>query len=102
MSQGCTDDCKHNIQASVYVSAVSTKVLSCTDPKIRKGFREERLKARGWQDSVIIEYKNFANWLIQNSSTAFNPPMPTIDTSELSPKEVAQEIKQWILNNWSE
>ncbi|MNW30652.1 hypothetical protein D3C74_75440 [compost metagenome] len=69
--------------------------LHCND-----SIREERLKARGWQDSVIKEYKNFANWLIQNSSSAFNPPMPTIDTSELSPKEVAQEIKKWVLNNW--
>jgi len=69
--------------------------LHCNDST-----REERLKARGWKDSVINEYKDFANWLIQNSNIAFDPPMPTINTSELTPEEVAQEIKDWVLINW--
>ncbi|EPY05827.1 nucleoside kinase, CMP and AMP kinase [Paenibacillus alvei TS-15] len=62
--------------------------------------REERLKARGWEECLINDHKNFANWLINNSKTAFNPPMPTIDTTELPAEEVAKQIKDWILKNW--
>ncbi|WP_458122811.1 AAA family ATPase [Paenibacillus sp. Z3-2] len=62
--------------------------------------RETRLKSRGWDENSIEDHKNFANWLLQNSKTAFDPEMPTIDTSELSAKEVADQIKEWILKNW--
>ncbi|WP_135550679.1 AAA family ATPase [Paenibacillus cymbidii] len=62
--------------------------------------REERLTARGWEKSLIEEYEKFANWLIQNATAAFNPPMPTINTTNLPPKEVAKQIKDWVMMNW--
>ncbi|MDR6723630.1 broad-specificity NMP kinase [Paenibacillus amylolyticus] len=62
--------------------------------------RAARLLARGWGNEAVQEHKNFANWLVQNASVAFTPPMPTINTSELAPEEVAKEIKDWVLSNW--
>ncbi|WP_440118978.1 AAA family ATPase [Paenibacillus sp. QZ-Y1] len=62
--------------------------------------RAERLYARGWGEDAVQEHKNFANWLVQNSNTAFTPPMSTIDTTLLQPEEVAKHIKEWVLANW--
>ncbi|WP_442603115.1 AAA family ATPase [Paenibacillus sp. KN14-4R] len=70
--------------------------LHCND-----SVREERLKARGWGENSIEDHKNFANWLVHNANTAFNPPMQITDTSELLPEEVAEQIKDWILKNWN-
>lgn len=69
--------------------------LHCNDQT-----REQRLRSRGWEETLIEEHKNFANWLLINSDRAFNPPMPTIDTSKLPPEKVAKEIKDWIIKNW--
>jgi broad-specificity NMP kinase len=62
--------------------------------------REQRLMTRGWDESSIEEYKNFAGWLLQNADKAFKPAMPTIDTTNTHPDEVAKQIKEWVLKNW--
>jgi len=69
--------------------------LDCNDQ-----VREQRLKARGWNDEAVEDHKNFARWLRENSDRAFDPPMPTIDTSNLSPEEAAEQIKHWVIQNW--
>ena len=58
--------------------------------------RRERLNIRGWTEEQIIEYQNFAQWLLDNASSKFDPPMPTIDTSSIGPDEVASAIVNWI------
>lgn len=62
--------------------------------------RETRLKARGWEESAIEDHRKFAEWLIQNADQAFNPSMPTIDTTSLPPEEVAKQIQNWVIKNW--
>ncbi|WP_181151080.1 hypothetical protein [Paenibacillus sp. PCH8] len=62
--------------------------------------RESRLRARGWDENLIEDHKNFANWLIQNSETAFDPAMSTIHSTELSAEEAAEQIKEWVWKNW--
>lgn len=62
--------------------------------------REKRLQARGWNENTIEDHRNFANWLVQNADTAFNPAMPTIDTTTLSSEEAAKRIEQWVRKNW--
>lgn len=49
---------------------------------------------------MIEDHKNFANWLLQNSETAFNPAMLNLDTTELTVDVVAEHIQEWVLKNW--
>lgn len=70
--------------------------LHCADAE-----REARLKARPeWRgsggDAFITEHINFAHWLLDNASTAFNPPMPTVDTTGISAAQAAALIADWI------
>ncbi len=64
--------------------------------------REHRLRARpSWRqssnDAFIEEHRRFANWLLDNATTAYNPPMATVDTSNSSVTEVAAAIARWVL-----
>lgn len=58
--------------------------------------RNSRLKARNWDDDLIYEHLNFAKWLINNAEIAFDPPMPTIDTTNTAVEEVANQIMIWV------
>ncbi len=71
--------------------------LHCCDE-----IREQRLRARPeWRQNAsneyINEHKQFARWLIDNASTKYDPPMPTVDTSNKPVAEVAGAIAQWVL-----
>jgi hypothetical protein len=71
--------------------------LHCSDE-----VREQRLRTHPtWRqssnDAVIEEHRQFARWLIDNAMTAYNPPMPTVDTSNSSTTEVAATIARWVL-----
>src|SRR5271167_4208618 len=51
--------------------------------------REQRLRTRpSWRqsshDAFIEEHRKFAHWLLDNATTAYDPPMPIIDTSNSS------------------
>ncbi|MDO7907678.1 AAA family ATPase [Paenibacillus sp. JX-17] len=69
--------------------------LHCNDQT-----REQRLRARGWEENLIAEYKSFADWLLMNSEQAFDPPMTTLDTTMLSPEKAAEYIKDWVRSHW--
>ncbi|CAI6052302.1 hypothetical protein PAECIP112173_01442 [Paenibacillus sp. JJ-100] len=87
-----------NIASSNYIERFERILfinLHCDDTT-----RETRLKARGWNKNAIEDHRNFANWLVQNADTAFNPAMPTIDTTNLSSEEAAKQIEQWVKRNW--
>ncbi|WP_154983479.1 hypothetical protein [Paenibacillus xylanexedens] len=62
--------------------------------------REMRLQARGWDENAIEDHRNFANWLLQNADKAFDPAMPTVDTTDLSSEEAAKQIEEWVRANW--
>lgn len=59
--------------------------------------REKRLLDRNWSEEEIQNHKNFANRLLELADEAFDPPMPTIDTSNIDVTEVASQIKNWVL-----
>ena len=64
--------------------------------------REHRLRARpSWRqssnDAFIEEHRWFANWLLDNATTAYNPPMATVDISNSSVTEAAAAIARWVL-----
>lgn len=59
--------------------------------------REKRLRERNWPDEDIQNHINFAKRLIEIAHEDFNPPMPTIDTSNTDVTNIASEIKEWVL-----
>nr|WP_167201886.1 AAA family ATPase [Paenibacillus sp. BK720] len=60
--------------------------------------REKRLRERNWTDEMIQDYKNFAKELLEISDSAFDPPMPTVVTTNNNVEEaVAVQIKAWVL-----
>lgn len=65
--------------------------LHCNDET-----RESRLRARNWSEDMIGEHKSFAKWLLENANTAYDPPMPTVDTSHTEVYQVAQQISEWV------
>lgn len=87
-----------NIASSKYIdqfAQIHYVNLHCDDH-----VREARLQARGWNEDAIEDHRNFANWLLQHADTAFNPAMPTIDTTDLSSEEAAKQIERWVRQNW--
>ncbi|CAG7637931.1 hypothetical protein PAESOLCIP111_03894 [Paenibacillus solanacearum] len=68
--------------------------------------RNSRLRHRAdqaiWTDEMLRSHETFARWLLDNADTAYNPPMPTIDTTDTPPAEVAEQIKEYVLRKWKE
>jgi hypothetical protein len=52
------------------------------------------------EEEHIQEHKSFSKWLLDNADKAFNPHMPTVNTTHLKPSEVVLEIREWIVK-WS-
>ncbi|HLN65185.1 MAG TPA: hypothetical protein VK464_27000 [Symbiobacteriaceae bacterium] len=67
--------------------------------------RAARLRARpayrGTTEAFIADHANFARWLLTNAATAFDPPMPTVDSTGRPPGEVAAEVASWVLTHWT-
>ncbi|WP_238162550.1 nucleoside kinase [Cohnella sp. AR92] len=61
--------------------------------------REKRLRERNWTDEMIRNHLDFANALLEIAAKEFDPPMPTIDTTELDASAVASRIKDWVLRH---
>jgi hypothetical protein len=59
--------------------------------------REKRLRERNWSEEEIQNHKNFAKRLLEIADEVYNPPMPTIDTTDTDITEVASQIKEWVL-----
>lgn len=59
--------------------------------------REKRLRERNWPEEEIQNHKNFANRLLEITDEVYDPPMPTIDTTDADVVEVACQIKEWVL-----
>lgn len=59
--------------------------------------REKRLCERNWSEEMIQDHKNFAKALLDIADKNFNPPMPTIDTTDTDVTLVASQIKEWVL-----
>ena len=69
--------------------------LHCDDAS-----RERRLLTRRTWDvparAFIEKHQAFAAWLLAEASTAFDPPMPTFDTTQSTPDEVAAQVVRWV------
>ncbi|GIO56965.1 hypothetical protein J21TS7_52830 [Paenibacillus cineris] len=59
--------------------------------------REKRLRERNWSEEEIQNHKNFAKRLLEIADDVYDPPMPTIDTTDTDVAEVASRIKEWVL-----
>lgn len=75
--------------------------LHCDDKTRNYRLRNREDKAT-WTDELIKSHEEFAQWLLNNAATAYNPPMPTIDTSTTPISEVAEQIKMYVLKKWNE
>ncbi|WP_308638206.1 AAA family ATPase [Paenibacillus silvisoli] len=67
--------------------------------------RNRRLRSRAdkdtWTDDMLKAHQEFAQWLLANAATAYNPPMPTIDTTAAPPAEVAKQINAYVREKWN-
>jgi hypothetical protein len=74
--------------------------LHCNDAA-----RDARLRARpGWRgctEEFIAEHRRFAQWLLDNAATAFDPPMITVDTTNAPVSAVAGQIRDWARERWA-
>ncbi|MFC5653456.1 hypothetical protein ACFPYJ_30930 [Paenibacillus solisilvae] len=65
--------------------------------------RESRLRARpqwrGVTEEFIADHKRFAQWLLDNAAIEYEPPMPTIDNTNINDVEAARQISSWV-NHW--
>lgn len=75
--------------------------LHCDDATRNNRLRSRPNKAT-WTDEKLKDHEEFAQWLLDNAETAFNPPMPTIDTTYTQPSEVAKQIKEYVIQKWRE
>lgn len=75
--------------------------LHCDDTTRNHRLRNREDKAM-WTDDMLKQHEQFAQWLLDNAETAYNPPMPTIVTTSTPPAEVAEQIKEYVLLKWNE
>jgi broad-specificity NMP kinase len=75
--------------------------LHCDDATRNNRLRNREDKAM-WTDDMIKQHEHFAQWLLDNAETAYDPPMPTIDTTTTPPSQVADQIKSYVLARWKE
>lgn len=88
-------DTYHNFREVCFIN------LHCDDATRNHRLRNRADKAN-WTDELLKEHEEFAQWLINNAETAYNPPMPTIDTTFTPPPQVAEQIKKYVLSKWNE
>lgn len=75
--------------------------LHCDDATRNSRLRNRDDKAM-WTDDMLKQHEQFAQWLLDNAETHYNPPMPTIDTTSTSPSQVAEQIKRYAMLKWNE
>ena len=72
--------------------------LHCADET-----RAARLRARpawrGCDEAFIEKHRQFAQWLLEQATTAFDPPLVTVETTTESAQEVAAQIREWVLDH---
>jgi hypothetical protein len=66
--------------------------LHCDDTTRNNRLRNREDKAT-WTDEMLKSHEQFAQWLLDNAETEYNPPMPTIDTTSTPPSEVQSKLK---------
>jgi broad-specificity NMP kinase len=74
--------------------------LHCDDDTRNNRLRN-RLDKDTWTDEMLKAHEEFAQWLLANADTAYNPPMPTIDTTLTPPAEIALQIREFVLGKWN-
>ncbi|MHA7963208.1 hypothetical protein ACX93W_03610 [Paenibacillus sp. CAU 1782] len=72
--------------------------LHCDDATRNSRLRNREDKAM-WSDDMLKQHEQFAQWLLDNAETAYNPPMPTIDTTSTPTSHVAEQIKRYVMIN---
>ena len=72
--------------------------LHCDDE-----MRAARLRARptwrGCDEAFIEKHRQFAQWLLDQATTAFDPPLVTVETTHRSTQAVAAQIRVWALDH---
>ena len=74
--------------------------LHCDD-ETRNNRLRNRLDKDTWTDEMLKAHQEFAQWLLDNAETAYNPPMPTIDTTLTPPAEIALQIREFVAEKWN-
>lgn len=75
--------------------------LHCDDSTRNSRLQNREDKAM-WTDDMLKQHEQFAQWLLSNAETEYNPPMPTIDTTSTPPSQVAEQIKSYVMLKWDE
>jgi gluconate kinase len=75
--------------------------LHCDDATRNTRLRN-RADSATWTDEMLKSHEQFAQWLLDNAETAYDPPMPTIDTATTPSSEVAEQIKSYVMLRWNE
>ena len=73
--------------------------LHCDDATRNSRLRNREDKAM-WTDDMLNQHEQFAQWLLNNAATEYNPPMPTIETTSTPPFDVAEQIKRYVMLKW--
>ncbi|MFC6332079.1 AAA family ATPase [Paenibacillus septentrionalis] len=73
--------------------------LHCDDATRNHRLRNREDKAT-WTDDMLKQHEQFAQWLLDNADSAYDPPMPTIETTTNPPSAVAEQIKAYIMTKW--
>ena len=84
------DQCDHR----PFFSQIYYLNLHCDDAT-----RAARLRARpvwrGCDEAFIDRHRQFAAWLLDHATTAFDPTLVTVDTTRATAEEVAVQIRAW-------
>ena len=75
--------------------------LHCDDATRNARLRNREDKAM-WTDDMLKQHEQFAQWLLDNAETAYNPPMPIIETTSTPPAAVAEKIQRYVTLKWDE
>lgn len=66
---------------------------------------EARLRARpAWRnhmEAFIAGQRELSAWLLRNATTAFDPPLVLLDTTDAPISDTAEQIRDWAASRWA-
>jgi hypothetical protein len=82
-----------------YFPAIHYLALHCDGAALRDRLRA-RPAWRGCDEAFIAGQVTYNRWLLDNATTAFDPPLTLVDTTNMTITETAESITAWTVPLW--
>jgi len=83
----------------IFFSTIYWLALHC-DPQLLADRLRARPVWRGCDEDFIARHQQYLQWFVDNATTAFEPPLTLLDTTNTPVVQTAQQIRDWAVDRW--